>query len=639
MKYNSKPARIFYALITVVIVFIIGFKLGGPDEPVIETPETSVSPASSTIWTCSMHPQIKLPKPGQCPICFMDLIPVVRSDDNDNPRQLKLSAAAAELAEVETTTIRRHAVETRVSLSGKVEYDETLISRIAAWIPGRLERLYVDYTGIRVHKGDHLVELYSPELITAQEELIQAYHQFQNSNGDSRPRHETVEKTWMAARDKFRLLGLNDTQIEKIEKQDAPTDHVTIYSPSSGFVIHKDAVEGMYVSTGTPIYTIADLRRVWIVLDAYESQISLLNFGQEVKFTAEGIPGVEFAGRIAYIDPMVNEKTRTVNVRLNIANDDGLLKPGMFVRAMVSSVLDVKGNAINPAMADKWVCPMHPEVIQDLAGTCTICGMDLVQADRLGIVNLPDPEQLPLTIPASAVLKTGKRAVVYIRTSTPDGLVFEGREIVLSSRAGDDYIVESGLAEGEVVVTRGNFKIDSAMQISAKPSMMNPEGGSMPPGHHHGPGDMKTKLSALASNIHLDVSPDLLNSVMNPYLKLQMALSKDDFDAAYSALMEIHRLTMGVKGAEAIMEPTMKPVDTIDHLRHSFEDISNVLRYAAEQKLISMEVNEVFCPMAFDFKGAYWIQTGKEINNPYFGKKMLRCGEIRRQWNSGKASK
>lgn len=637
MNLNSKTAKIIYTILIVITVFFIGRQFGGAEKPIVEQVHTESETAAPTIWTCSMHPQVKLPEPGQCPICFMDLIPLVQHEDSDNPLELKLSPAAAELAEIEVSPVVRKEVETVISLSGKVEYDETLISRIAAWIPGRLERLFVDYTGIHVEKGDHLVELYSPELITAQEELIQAYHQYQNNSDDARLRHETIEKTLNAARDKFRLLGLTDKQIFEIENRDTPTDHVTIYSPASGYVIHKNAVEGMYVSTGTPIYTIADLSRVWVVLDAYESQIPMLNFGQEVTFEPEALPGKLFSGRIAYIDPVINEKTRTVNVRLNISNDDGFLKPGMFVRANVESVLDADGRAINHEMAGKWVCPMHPEIIQDHMGTCDVCGMDLVQAEDLGIINTPSTDELPLVVPASAVLKTGKRAVVYVRKSATDGPVFEGREVVLSSRADDYYIIKSGLTEGEEVVTKGSFKIDSAMQISAKSSMMNPEGGATPTSHHHESGTMNMKHGTTANA--LNISSDLAESVMTAYLNMQSALSEDDFDAAYSAMMEIHRQTMGVKGAESIMQPTMNPVSDLSTLRKSFKKISDIMRSAAEQGLISTPVNEAYCPMAFDFQGAYWIQTGKTINNPYFGSKMRRCGEIRRQWNHNETNK
>lgn len=203
--------------------------------------------------------------------------------------------------------------------------------------------------------------------------------------------------------------------------------------------------------------------------------------------SVEALPGEIFIGRIAFIEPVLNEKTRTVKVRVNMPNPDGKLKPGMFVRAVVTSNLDVHGHAINPDLAGKWICRMHPEVVRDQAGQCDVCGMDLVKAEEMGIVNVSDAHGKNLLVPASAVLLTGKRAIVYVKVTSTEEPVFEGREVVLGPRAGDEYVVLKGLHEGEEVVVKGNFKIDSAMQISAKPSMMSPEGGAAPK-HDHGSG-------------------------------------------------------------------------------------------------------------------------------------------------------
>jgi Cu(I)/Ag(I) efflux system membrane fusion protein len=281
----------------------------------------------------------------------------------------------------------------------------------------------------------------------------------------------------------LRLWGLTPSQIKKLERQKKPSDHITIYAPMRGTVIHKDAVEGMYVDTGTRIYTIADLARVWVKLDAYEADIIWVRYGQEVELMTEAYPGERFTGRIAFIDPILNTKTRTVAVRVNVDNKDGKLKPGMFVRAVVHSKVAKGGKVMDPGLAGKWISPMHPEIIKDKAGTCDICGMPLMRAEDLGYVK-GEPREAPLVIPATAPLITGKRAVVYVQMPDHETL-FEGREIVLGPRAGDYYLVQTGLQEGELVVVNGNFKIDSAMQIQAKPSMMNPEGGGMGAAHRH----------------------------------------------------------------------------------------------------------------------------------------------------------
>jgi len=503
LKSLSRPVWLL-----VGAAFLVGVLITGPGETPSEAPaghDHAAGQAEVQWWTCSMHPNVKLPEPGLCPICRMDLIPVAAAESAaEGPTELKMSPAAVALAGIRTAPVRRNIARREVRLSGKLAYDETRVKTITAWVPGRIERLYVDYTGIAVKQGDHLAELYSPELYAAQEELIQAAKRVP-ADAKSLGRASALA-TLEATREKFRLWGLTDAQIRQIEKRGAPSDRMTIYSPIAGVVVHKNALQGLYVSTGSRIYTVADLSRVWVILDAYESDLPWLRFGQEVDISVQALPGRAFQGRIAFIDPVLDEKTRTVKVRLSLENPDGALKPGLFAQAVVHSVTDARGQAVNPAMAGKWVSPMHPEIVKDHPGQCDVCGMDLVRAEDLGIVNVPSGDQLPLVVPAGAVLLTGKRAIVYVRKPGMDEPVFEGREVVLGGRAGDVYIVLGGLAEGEEEVVNGNFKIDSAMQIAAKPSMMNPEGGVTRTGHeHHGmdaeqPGANDSRPQAPAKN-------------------------------------------------------------------------------------------------------------------------------------------
>ena len=424
-------------------------------------------------WTCSMHPEIRRPKPGKCPKCFMDLIPVTSSAGDVGEREISFSEAAIKLMEIETTAVERKFVTAEIRMAGKIDYDETRVKHITAWVPGRIDRLYVDFTGTQVNKGDHMVYLYSPELLSAQAELLQAVKAAGNFKaGSSELIRRSVLATLEASREKLRLLGVTKEQIEGIEKTGEVVDHLTIYAPMGGIVIHKNAIEGMYIDTGTPIYTVADLSSLWIKLDAYESDLPWIRYGQEVEFTTQAYPGEVFKGRISFIDPFLNAKTRTVKLRVNVDNSEGKLKPEMFIRAVVRSRVAGSGRVMAAEMAGKWICPMHPAVVKTEAGSCDICGMDLVTTESLGYV-VDSPKEAPLAIPASAPLITGTRAVVYVQVPGAEKPTYEGREIVLGPRAGDYYIVKSGLAEGEIVVTNGNFKIDSALQIQAKPSMMS----------------------------------------------------------------------------------------------------------------------------------------------------------------------
>ena len=469
-------------------------------------------------------------------------------------RQLTVSPEARALMSIQITPAQRRSVTAVVRMVGKVDYDETRLGYITAWVPGRLDRLYVDYTGVEVQEGYHMVYIYSPELYAAQQELIEAL----------RSRKERGESSFFATgdidlvdsvREKLRLLGMTPEQIAEIEKRDTPSDHMTIYAPMGGVVIHKNRQEGDYVQTGDRIYTVADLSHVWVKMDAYESDLIWLKYGQEVEFTTEAYPGETFVGRIAFEDRVLDERTRTVKVRVNVPNPEGKLKPEMFVRAEVRATIAGGGRVIDPDLAGKWISPMHPEIVKDEPGTCDICGMPLVRAETLGYITPEWADNvLPLVIPVSAALVTGTRAIVYVEDPTTEEPTFHGREIVLGSRAGDYYIVEHGLDEGELVVTRGNFKIDSALQILAQPSMMTPQGGGGG-GHDHGgraddgpPGD----VTPAAAAVQLPTSVVRQLAALQEKLKaVQSAVASDDLAAARTAFVEFGESLRAVN-AEAL---------------------------------------------------------------------------------------
>ncbi|GMQ80323.1 MAG: hypothetical protein BMS9Abin04_298 [Planctomycetia bacterium] len=469
---------VFQAIVLVGIGYLLappraGGTSNGTPQQTAATAATEPA-AAPEVWSCSMHPQIRQNGPGKCPLCGMDLVPVAGgAGGGGGARTLTVSPAARALMNIATAPVERKYVTHEVLMVGKVDYDETRLKYITAWVPGRLDRLYVDFTGVEVKKGDHMVYIYSEVVYSAQEELITALRYQRERNG----RQERVDLV-ASAREKLRLWGLNEQQIAAIEQQQSPTDHITIYSPIGGIVIEKLRQEGDRVALGDRIYTVADLTQVWIHLDAYESDLMWLRYGQEVTFTTEAYPGEQFVGRIAFIQPVLNDKTRTVKVRVNVPNPNGKLLPEMFGHGASRVQVAVGGRVVEPGLAGKWISPMHPEIIKDEPGKCDVCGMPLVRAETLGfLTSSTNDAAKPLVIPVSAALVTGRRAIVYVELPDADQPTFEGREIVLGPKAGDYYIVQSGLGEGERVVTQGNFKIDSEIQIQAKPSMMTPYGG------------------------------------------------------------------------------------------------------------------------------------------------------------------
>lgn len=633
------------------IAYLVGLNQGS------KSTQTESSKEEATTWTCSMHPQVKLPKPGKCPICFMDLIPLKKDEgESSHPRELTMTPSAMALAEIQTTPVQRRFVTNSVRMVGKVDYDETKLAYITAWVPGRLDRLFIDYTGVTVRKGDHLVSMYSPDLVVAQRELIQAWSNYQRlgeERGDG-----LLLRTLKSTEEKIRLLGLTKEQIAEIKQRGTPSDHVTVYAPIGGVVIHKNANEGMYVQTGTRIYTIADLSQVWVFMDAYESDVPWLRYGQEVEFTTEAYPGEIFKGRVAFIDPVLNEKTRTVKVRVNVSNKDRRLKPGMFVRGIVKSRVAEGGLVIDDALAGKWVSPHHPEIVRDGPGKCPICGIDLVPSEELGFVKVDAGATPPLVIPASAPLLTGKRAVVYVKVPDKKQPTFQGREVMLGHRADGYYIVRHGLEEGEDVVTTGNFKIDSELQIAAKPSMMSPEGDAAGGGHHHHGGLKKAvggdeHAGHQMADIEVPVAFRVaLSPVYKAYLATSEALATDDLAKArqqvedlLKAIKEMDPKSLDVDGrsrwkalSDKIAFASHETADAADKqvARRHFHDLSQAMQPLVQTFGHALEapVYEFHCPMAFENKGATWLQAGSKTRNPYFGPAMLACGDTKTTFHS-----
>ena len=757
-----------------IVMFVVGYNLGtGPDSSTAESDKAQHAghdhgpkDAEVTEWICAMHPQIRKTSPGTCPICQMKLTPASAGVAGEGLRRLTISPAAVKLLDIQTTPIQKKFVEAEVSMVGKIDYDETLLGYITAYVGGRLDRLFVDYTGVTVKKGDHMVELYSPELLAAQEELLQAIQAVKSlRQSDVGIVRETAQATVEASREKLRLWGLTKEQTDALEKRGKPQDNVVINSPLSGIVIHKNAQEGMYVQTGTRIYTIADLSHLWVKFDAYESDLIWLRYGQPVEFTTEAYPGQVFRGQIAFIDPVLDDVRRTVKVRVNVPNEDGRLKPGMFARGRIKAQVASGGRVVDAALAGKWISPMHPEIIKDKPGLCDKCGMPLVRVEELGYVSPGDlPNTKPLVVPASAVLTTGKRAIVYVRVPGTDEPTFEGREIVLGPRAGDHYVVYSNLREGEQVVTNGSFKLDSELQLRAKPSMMTPDGGGGG-GHDHGghgsdqksssvPGsdavanamdlpevfvhqwqgveraaarikhavqsaDIElikrrhqqfllalravdaTKLSGHALAIWTEMSmrltndavealhannasavarphqslvgdlarlrdqlglkmrhvhiadvnlttplSDAVSGMLDDYFAVSAALVAGDTVKAQAAAAKLRDALEGTSADSADKSTSQWWSETKQRLAQGLKTMGDANDLAGKRQAfaplsvemskvavtvsddLDMPVYEVRCPMAFNNSGATWLQRDRQVANPYFGSRMLRCGDV-----------
>ena len=462
-------------LIALAVVVVAGGGVLLLSRPSGSGGDSTVS-VSGQIWTCSMHPQVRLPRPGKCPICSMPLIPskpVARSaSTNDSSgSMLELSDHARAMASVETVLVQRRKMSREIRAVGKVQFNETALANITTRVEGYVERLFVDYTGIEVKAGDHLVEIYSPDLLVAQQELLIAL--------DSQRNASIVE----SAKRKLLLWGLTQEQVDDLVRDRKVSDRITLFSPIQGTVTEKMVVEKAMVKPGEMLYRLANLESVWVYLDLYESELPWVQYGQMVETKSEALPAQSFSGRVWFISPVLNEETRTVKVLLNINNAERKLKPGMYVSAVIRAGLLADGKPAPTGVEGQWNCPMHPLVVLPQGGECPVCKMKLVQIPGTPAGAKSEVEQLLLAVPVTAVLDSGVRKLVYVERSQGQ---FAPVEIVTGPRTDDSYPVLSGLSEGDKVVTRGGFLLDSQFQIRGLPSLFYKEGQAAVAGHQHG---------------------------------------------------------------------------------------------------------------------------------------------------------
>jgi len=407
--FSNKYVR--YGLIAIGGIFI-GWVLFHSSKKAEEN-HFKVQIGKFTIWTCAMHPQIRMPAPGNCPICGMELIPL--SPDYSatmDPDAIHLTKEAIALANVETSIVSGQKPIKEIRLYGKIQADERLLQSQVAHIPGRIEKLIVNFTGEQVHKGQTLVIIYSPELITAQQELL-----------ESAKMKLSQPEIYEAAKEKLHQWMISEDQIAIIENSGKVQNNFEVLSNTSGIVTARRVNNGDHVGEGTILYDIADLSHIWVMFDAYESDLPFLNLGDKMNFTVQALPGVNFKGNITFIDPALDPVTRVAKVRVEISNESGRLKPEMFATGIVNANLEQYNKNI--------------------------------------------------IIPRSAVLWTGKRSIVYVKQKGTDEPVFKIREIGLGPMLGNSYVVLDGLNEGEEIVTQGAFSVDAAAQLEGKPSMMN----------------------------------------------------------------------------------------------------------------------------------------------------------------------
>ena len=539
--------------------------------------------AQGATYTCSMHPQIKSKEPGKCPICGMDLIPVQgESGAAGPPERVTLSERARALARIQTVPVRRSGnPSAELRLLGRVEADETKSRTVTAWLGGRIERLHVKVTGEKVKAGQAIATLYSPEVFAAHQDLIAARRQKERMEGASATARAAAGAALDASRDRLRLLGISEARVKAMADESQPSRLITISTPFAGTVVERMASEGAYVSTGEPLYRLADLSGVWVQLDAYERDLPSLRLEQSVEITVDALPDRTFDGKVAFIDPTLDMQRRTAQVRVEVENEEGLLRPGAFAQAIV------RGKA-------------------------------------------EEPGESPLVIPHTSPLFTGRRSIVYVEVPDAQAPTYEARVVRLGPRAGSAYPVVSGLREGERVVTKGAFALDADLQIRGGASMMS------------GPDDSDADSWEVIALTPPEKAE--LKSYMLAYLALQEALAADALHPAHSAANDLEKAlgsltfshTKKAREVFSTLEPELRKhiaailqAKDLGGARGPFEDLSlqmtNLLRSFGN--VTDFELGVASCPMAFG-RGAKWVQKSGDLKNPYFGASMLDCGQI-----------
>lgn len=567
----------FRSLLLLVIGLFMGWLLfyHSVTDPVNNVLQTD----KNTVWTCSMHPQIRMDKPGLCPICGMDLIPLVQNISHIDDNAIAMNDEALKLADIQTIIVSKQQPLKEIRLYGKIQADERLTQTLPSHVPGRIEKLTVNFTGEQIQKGQVIASIYSPELITAQQELLEAVKM-----KDIQPR------ILDAAREKLSQFKLTKKQIEEIETSGKIKTFFDVVASSSGVVIKKNVTYGDYVKTGTPLYEVSDLNQVWALFDAYESDLPWIKIGSKITFTLLAIPGKELSGNIVFIDPVIDPLTRIAKVRIEVNNSAGTLKPEMLATGVVKAKLAESTNSI--------------------------------------------------VIPQSAVLWTGKRSLVYIKIPNVAEPTFIMREVTLGTYLQNSYVILSGLNEGEEIATNGIFSIDAAAQLSGKASMMNETNTTK---QTNDSSQIKNSAFTNQTDIkfkkQLTETYQKYIKMKDAFVASDVKKISDAAILVNKSLSAIDRNLLKGDSHKIWLDYFKSLVKNIQHII-SEKDIKKQREYFANFNTVFYQSIRTFgldatktyyqyCPMAFNNKGGYWLSEIKEIKNPYFGETMLKCGETR----------
>ncbi|MEE3032309.1 MAG: efflux RND transporter periplasmic adaptor subunit, partial [Planctomycetota bacterium] len=598
-----------------------------------ETQSSSSVGSAEAVHTCPMHPQIRQPGLGDCPICGMPLVPATAGGADLDEFAVSIEPAQRRLANIKTVTVTEQPVSRQLQTIGSIEIDESRQATISSYIDGRLEKIYADYTGVEVQEGDHLAVVYSPQLYSAQIEYLEAKKTLESfSDSALASIREAQEKLADNSRQRLLELGMTADQLRELDTTEAAKSRLSIYAPMGGTVIEKLAEEGKYIEAGEPIYRIADLSMVWLMLELFPEDASRIRFGQQVQARLSSNPNEVLTGRVAFIAPNVDPSSRTVGVRVEFTNDQRKLRPGDYAEATITIPIGPEGEIYDKDLAGKWISPMHPQIIRDQPGPCPVCGMQLVPTTRYGYAATPVDQPVSVTIPRSALLLAGQNSVAYVETEAGR---FELRVVKIGPFLKDNVVILEGIEPGEQVATSGNFLIDSQMQLAGKPSLIDPTR------YVRKFRNVPLEFDSIDISVIGGKSGEQLEELYSRYFEIRTALAADKKPVEESSL-SLHELSTQLTSSEDVTDQAKEQLSIVtenaEHLHHlpleearmQFKPISHAILELATQ--IRGEGNErvfrhFFCPMVKEGEGD-WLQFEERISNPYYGSQMLRCGEL-----------
>ncbi len=541
-------------------------------------------------YTCGMHPWVILPHPGDCPICHMELTPI---DPDKFTGEIAIDPVVVQNMGVRIAPVTTGPLTRTINTVGTVDYNEQTVRDVNIKVSGWIEKLHVDFVGAGVKAGEPLFDLYAPQLYAAQEEYLLALKNKGQIGSPNAPEAAKGASNLLdAARTRLEFFDITDDQIDELGKAGSPSKTMTIRSPYTGVVIDKNANEGLKVDPGMRVFRIADLSRVWVMVTLYEYQLPYVQVGQEATMSLAYIPGQTFEGKVIYIYPYLDTKTREVQVRLEFENPQGLLKPGMFANV---------------------------ELHNTLAAEATLA-------------------------PRSAVIDTGERQVAFV--SRGEGK-FEPRDVKLGIETGDDMIqIITGLKPGEMVVTSGEFLLDSESKIrEALAKMIKGDQAS----------NQRAEAQVAGASQLNQLPPPVaaaIDTALEHYLAIADLLAEDKTQGVAAHAQPLAEVLDKLVALDMPADPhfwhkhqdaiataranALKMIDTTDlaDARLQFAELSTALQTllmaTGVPPSFGREVQALHCPMYRQGQGGtIWLQGAGDVRNPYFGSKMLECFDER----------